>query len=161
MAGKCINIVRMKRRSTFRNLRRLIAWSAVAGAVLIMGILTYLFRDLPPVGSLPDAYMPPSVRITDRNGQLLYDIIPQEGGRNTVLSIENIPQCLKDATIAVEDKNFYTNPGIDITGIARSLWINIRGGETCCGEYPHATGGAQPVVERGGTNRTYPAPQTP
>ena len=135
MAGKCINIVRMKRRSTFRNFRRLTAWSVLAGSVLGMGILTYLFWDLPSIKSLPDAYMLPSVRITDRNGQLLYEIIPQEGGRNTVLSIENIPQCLKDATIAVEDKNFYTNPGIDITGIARSLWINIRGGETVAGGF--------------------------
>jgi len=77
--------------------------------------------------------MTPSVRITDRNGRLLYEILPEVGGRNTVLSIENIPQCLKDATIAVEDKNFYTNPGIDMTGILRALWINIRGGETIAG----------------------------
>jgi len=77
--------------------------------------------------------MTPSIRITDRNGRLLYEIIPNEGGRNTVLSIDNIPQCLKDATIAVEDKNFYTNPGIDLTGIARAMWINIRGGETIAG----------------------------
>jgi len=77
--------------------------------------------------------MTPSVRITDRNGRLLYEIIPSEGGRNTVLSINNIPQCLKNATIAVEDKNFYTNPGVDLTGIARALWINVKGGETIAG----------------------------
>ncbi len=77
--------------------------------------------------------MTPSTRITDRNGRLLYEIIPRDGGRNTVLSINNIPQCLKDATIAVEDKNFYSNPGVDLTGIARALWINIRGGETLAG----------------------------
>jgi membrane peptidoglycan carboxypeptidase len=40
---------------------------------------------------------------------------------------------LKDATIAVEDQYFYTNPGVDITGILRSVWINIRGGETLAG----------------------------
>ena len=77
--------------------------------------------------------MTPSVRIIDRSGRLLYDIIAQEGGRNTVLSIDNISQCLKDATTSVEDKNFYTNPGIDIAGIARALWINIKGGETIAG----------------------------
>ena len=85
------------------------------------------------MASLPDRYMTPSIRITDRNGHLLYEILPEVGGRNTVLSVENIPQCLKDATIAVEDKNFYTNPGIDITGILRALWINLRGGETLAG----------------------------
>ena len=105
----------------------------LAGLVLISVLLAYLFWDLPSVDSLPDTYMTPSVRITDRNGRLLYEIIPQEGGRNTVLSIESIPQCLKDATIAVEDKNFYSNPGIDLTGIIRALWINIKGGETIAG----------------------------
>jgi len=104
-----------------------------AGLVLFAGLLLYIFWDLPSVNALPETYMTPSVRITDRNGRLLYEILPEVGGRNTVLSIENIPQCLKEATIAVEDKNFYTNPGIDITGIIRSLWINIKGGETLAG----------------------------
>jgi membrane peptidoglycan carboxypeptidase len=64
---------------------------------------------------------------------LLSEILPETGGRNTVLSIEHSPQCLKDATIAVEDKNFYTHPGIDVTGILRAVWINLRGGETLAG----------------------------
>ena len=77
--------------------------------------------------------MRPSVRITDRSGALLYEIIPEVGGRNTVLSIDKIPQCMKDATVAVEDKNFYTNPGIDMSGILRAAWINFSGGETVAG----------------------------
>src|SRR5262245_41040846 len=105
----------------------------LASLILLTGCTLYLFGDLPSIDSLSEKSMPPSVRITDRNGRLLYEIIPQEGGRNTVLSIDNIPQCLKDATIAVEDKNFYTNPGIDLTGIVRALWINIKGGETIVG----------------------------
>ena len=99
----------------------------------LSGYLIYTFWDLPSLNSLPDTYLTPSVRITDRNGRLLYEILPPESGRNTVLSIENIPQCLKDATIAVEDKNFYRNPGIDVGGIIRSLWINLRGGEVIAG----------------------------
>ena len=105
----------------------------LAGLVLICAFLLYVFWNLPSLDSLPTSFMTPSVRITDRNGRLLYEIIPHEGGRNTVLSIDSIPQCLKDATIAVEDKNFYTNPGIDLTGIVRALWINIKGGETIAG----------------------------
>jgi penicillin-binding protein 1C len=106
---------------------------AFASLIFLIGYTLYLFGDLPSIDSLPETYMTPSVRVTDRNGRLLYEIIPQEGGRNTVLSIDNIPQCLKDATIAVEDKNFYTNPGVDLTGIFRALWINIKGGETIAG----------------------------
>ena len=50
-----------------------------------------------------------------------------------MLSFDNIPQCIQDATIAVEDKHFYDNPGIDFTGIVRALWINLRGGRTISG----------------------------
>ncbi len=83
--------------------------------------------------SLPKNLNTPSARITDRNGRLLYEILPTEGGRHAVLSFEGIPQCMKDATIAVEDKNFYTNPGVDLQGIIRALWINLQGGETIAG----------------------------
>ena len=103
------------------------------GLVLFAGLMLYILWGLPSINSLPKKMMTPSVRITDRNGRLLYEILPEVGGRNTVLSVENIPQCLKDATIAVEDKNFYHNPGVDITGIVRALWINLRGGETLAG----------------------------
>jgi penicillin-binding protein 1C len=117
---------------------RLIVWATpgkllFTGLVLFTGLILSVFWDLPSVNSLPETYMTPSVRITDRDERLMYEILPEVGGRNTVLSVQNIPQCLKDATIAVEDKNFYINPGVDITGIIRSLWINIRGGETLAG----------------------------
>jgi penicillin-binding protein 1C len=103
------------------------------GVILLAGLVAYTFWDLPSIDSLPETYMTPSVRITDRDGRLLYEVLAETGGRNTVLAIENISQCMQDATIAVEDKNFYSNPGVDITGIIRALWINLRGGETIAG----------------------------
>ena len=33
-----------------------------------------------------------------------------------------------NATIAIEDKSFYENPGFDIRGIVRSVWITMQGG---------------------------------
>ncbi|MCJ7431951.1 MAG: transglycosylase domain-containing protein, partial [Anaerolineales bacterium] len=100
---------------------------------LATAFLIYIFYDLPSITSIPESLNRPSVKITDRDGRLLYEIIPTEGGRNAALSFENIPQCMKDATIAVEDKNFYQNPGVDFGGILRALWINLRGGETLSG----------------------------
>jgi penicillin-binding protein 1C len=106
----------------------------LAFAIFILaGALYFTFRDLPSIDALPEKLNPPSVRITDRNGRLLYDVLPEQGGRHAVLSFGDIPQCMKDATIAVEDKNFYRNPGVDLEGIVRALWINIQGGETIAG----------------------------
>lgn len=123
----------MNNKSKFASSKGMFYLALCFSLVLFSGYTLYLFAELPSVDSLPQTFMTPSVRITDRNGRLLYELIPTEGGRNTVLSMDNLPQCLKDATIAVEDKNFYTNPGIDATGIARALWINIKGGETIAG----------------------------
>jgi len=105
----------------------------LASLLAIVAALLYVFWNLPSTDALAANLDTPSIRITDRNGQLLYDILPQEGGRHAVLPFSAIPQCIKDATIAVEDKNFYTNPGIDPGGIARALWLNLRSGSTVSG----------------------------
>ena len=105
----------------------------LTGFAVFIGFLIYIFWDLPSFNSLPTNLESPSIRITDRNGRLLYDILPEQGGRHAVLSFDNIPQCMKNATIAVEDKNFYSNPGIDLGGVIRALWIDLRGGEVVAG----------------------------
>ncbi len=50
-----------------------------------------------------------------------------------LLSQDEIPQQLKQALIAVEDRNFYQHYGIDPKGIIRAMWINIKAGATVQG----------------------------
>lgn len=85
----------------------------------------YMIFSLPSIDTLSNNIQMPSIQITDRNGQLLYDIIEGEG-RNIPLATDAIPECMKDATIAVEDKNFYKNSGVDIVGIIRAVWLNLE-----------------------------------
>ncbi len=93
----------------------------------------WLFGDLPSPHALEERLMPPSIRIVDRQGRPLYDLIESENGRNTVLPFDDIPIALRQATIATEDKSFYQNPGVDIIGIVRAMWINLRGGQVIAG----------------------------
>ncbi|MEE8568470.1 MAG: transglycosylase domain-containing protein [Anaerolineales bacterium] len=86
----------------------------------------WLLAGLPPLENLSQNLNPPSVRITDRNGRILYEILGEEIGRHGVVPLETIPLALRQATIATEDKNFYSNPGVDPVGILRALWINVR-----------------------------------
>lgn len=58
-----------------------------------------------------------STKIFDRNGELLYDIYADQN--RTPVDIEEIPEELKLATIAIEDKNFYDHQGFDPLGMAR------------------------------------------
>lgn len=111
--------------------KRKLWWLLIPGISLLLWL--YLFYDLPTINSLSQNLAQPSVRITDRNGILLYDLLPQIGGRQVSLAVENIPQCMRDATIAVEDANFYAHPGVDPVGIIRAVWINLTSGETVSG----------------------------
>ncbi len=97
------------------------------------GLWFFLFGDLPGPEALPNRLNTPSIRITDRSGRLLYEVLAEEGGRNTVVPLAEIPPSLVEATIATEDSNFYQHPGVDWQGILRSFWINLRGGETLAG----------------------------
>lgn len=45
-----------------------------------------------------------------------------------IVGQDQIPQHVRDAVVAAEDRTFYENPGINPTGIARALWQNLRGG---------------------------------
>ncbi len=93
----------------------------------------WLLRGLPDPSTLTERTLQPSVQITDRDGRLLYEMLPEEGGRHTVVPLDQIPLALKQATVATEDSHFYQNSGIDPGGILRSVWINLRGGETLAG----------------------------
>ncbi len=93
----------------------------------------WIFHDLPAIHQLEAGLALPSTRIYDRNGHLLYEILPPEQGRNTAIALADMPQHCINATIATEDANYYSHPGVDIEGVARALWINLRGGEVLAG----------------------------
>lgn len=60
-----------------------------------------------------------STKIMDRNGELLYDIFTDQ--KRTPVELDDIPDYLKQATIAIEDKNFYEHQGFDPLGMLRGL----------------------------------------
>ncbi|MCB9112685.1 MAG: penicillin-binding protein 1C [Anaerolineales bacterium] len=113
--------------------KRKLAYISATLTVVIMASWVYLFHDLPSIDNLSEKVAQPSVRITDRNGVLLYNILPEVGGRQVSLSSESIPQCMRDATVAVEDENFYSHYGVDPVGVIRAFWINLTSGETVSG----------------------------
>jgi len=121
-------------------LRGLIAMAFVAVVVgLCMGsYFVYKYYEiastLPEVGDLRErASQFETTRILDRNGQVLYEILDPNAGRRTYIPLSEISPNLLAATIATEDKEFYTHPGFDLFAMMRALWQNYQSGGTVSG----------------------------
>jgi len=95
-------------------------------------VVTYqsVLRDLPSVDALPERPTFKTTQILDRHGNLLYEVFDQETGKRTVVTLNDVPAYLVEATIATEDANFFTNPGVDPRGILRAAIANLTAGRT-------------------------------
>ncbi len=100
---------------------------------LVVVIQQWLLIDLPQPGALYQRAAVPSTKIYDRHGTLLYEITDPHQGLHTPLTLTDIPQACREATIATEDASFYTNPGVDVWAIVRAVYINLSGGEVLSG----------------------------
>lgn len=100
--------------------------------VLVAGY-GWIFVGLPSIERLGAGMVLPSTRIYDRHGTLLYAISPPQSGRNTPIALEDIPPHCVNAVIATEDANYWSHAGVDLMGVARAFWINLRGGEVLAG----------------------------
>jgi len=116
-----------------RRLKLLLLAFALLSVVCAAGVYAWLFVDLPSLDTLYARAAAPSTKILDRHGWLLYEIIDPHRGKHTPVPLDTIPLHCVQATIATEDANFYTNPGVDLVGILRAAWINLQGGETLSG----------------------------
>ena len=96
--------------------------------ILSLGALLYWFilRDLPSPTRLdsPTAY-PASTKILDRNGTLLYEIYASQN--RTPIKLSDLPPYIAEATISIEDKNFYHHHGFDTGGIIRAAFNTLTG----------------------------------
>lgn len=98
----------------------------IGGSGLIYSYYS-IARTLPSVDDLKNnASKFETTRILDRNGNLLYEILDPTAGRRTFVTLDKISPALVAATIATEDKGFYTHPGFDPWAITRALWENYR-----------------------------------
>jgi penicillin-binding protein 1C len=74
-----------------------------------------------------------STKLFDRNGKLIYEIFGDK--RRTPVKLSSLPKYVWQATISIEDKDFYKHHGLSITGIGRAIYNiifkkNLQGGST-------------------------------
>jgi membrane peptidoglycan carboxypeptidase len=76
------------------------------------GAYAYFAKDLPSIDDIK-AVKFETTRIYDRYGNFLYEMYDQDQGKRTYVTIDKMPSSLIAATIAVEDKTFERNTGVD------------------------------------------------
>jgi 1A family penicillin-binding protein len=108
----------VKRSRLFVKIAKLGFLGVVLGILALFFVLPLMAFNLPS----PDKVVRRegfSSKILDRNGKVLYDIYTDQN--RTPVDIKDVPQYLKEATVAVEDKNFYKHQGFDVLGTFRGL----------------------------------------
>jgi membrane peptidoglycan carboxypeptidase len=102
---------------------------ATAAVLVLLPIITfamaYLIVDVPRPGDIRTNQVS---TILASDGSELAKIVPPEGNRVDV-NIDQIPVHVRDAVMAAEDRNFYSNPGFSFTGFARAVKNNVFGGD--------------------------------
>lgn len=104
--------------------------AAIAGILLLVAIgalslfTFFTLRGLPSIDQIANRKISESTKIYDRTGQvLLYEISGDQ--KRTIISYDEIPQYVKDATISIEDENFFSGAAFDWKAILRALWVDI------------------------------------
>jgi len=87
-----------------------------------LGLFVNLSRVLPTVENIEPKE---ATIIYSGDGVVLARIFRED---RTNVPLKDIPKHLRNATVAVEDKRFYSHSGIDVRGTTRAVWTNIRGG---------------------------------
>src|SRR3990167_3277028 len=107
------------RLSFLSNISTLLLFSVLGGAVLIIATVVFFAASVPSPSELSSRGVAQATKIYDRNGELLYDIFKDQN--RTPIKLEEVPEVVKQATISIEDKDFYKHQGFSIIGLIRGL----------------------------------------
>lgn len=101
---------------------------AVVVFLLLVGVFAYFRKDLPKIRDISGANLGGSVTYYDRTGKTILFQDYNDRKRIPVAGTE-ISKYMKEATIAIEDKEFYKHGAFDTKGIIRAVVTDLKGGQ--------------------------------
>lgn len=110
---------------------KIVGVSAIVLAILVGGLFAYYRRELSAISpqELSKRVATTVTRYYDRNDVLLWED-KGDGDYKLVVESNEISKYMKQATVAIEDKNFYKHAGVSPTGMIRAAVNNFSGGDT-------------------------------
>lgn len=101
----------------------------LSGIAVLMVLLIVAFYTLTNVPRPEDLSLPQVASIYYSNGQLLAKL-DKNGYNRTIVSLSDVPKPVQQAVLAAEDRKFYSEPGVSITGTLRAALTDLKGGDT-------------------------------
>jgi penicillin-binding protein 1A len=100
----------------------------LVGGLSLLALITVaaalIYPTLPSLEALTDYQPKLPLRVYSEDGYLI-DEFGEE--RRAYVKIENVPQNMKDAVLAIEDRRFYQHGGVDLKGVLRAIKNNVTG----------------------------------
>jgi penicillin-binding protein 1A len=100
-----------------------VLWAGTAAALLVAAFVGYCAFTLPFAGGIATEPTPAAIVFTADNGRVFAARGVSKGNR---VAIDQLPADLIHAVIAIEDRRFFAHHGIDIRGMLRAAWHNMR-----------------------------------
>ncbi|TMF69089.1 MAG: hypothetical protein E6I11_15995 [Chloroflexi bacterium] len=130
---------KMRRTTLLRGL------GAVVAVMLVIGVAAdayaqSFFDGLPSIQGLDSAAFAGDTIIYDSTGKVVLADVGNHGDHRLAVKLKDVAPVAIQATVAIEDKGFYTNPGFDLVGIVRAAFDNIRAG--------HIVGGGSTITQQ-------------
>lgn len=134
-----------------------IAAAKIAGVMFVLGVafiaalFLYFAKDLPNPGQINTQELAQTTKIYDRSGEhLLHEIYGDE--KRDVTDLDEMSPYIKNATIAIEDKDFYNHGAFSFVGIIRAAINNVLNREI--------TGGGSTITQQYVKNALLSSEQT-
>jgi len=98
-------------------------------ALFVGALFAYFRKDLDQIrpGEIDKRVQSTVTTYTDRNGELLWED-KGDGNYKLVVKSEDLSDNLKKATVAIEDRDFFSHSGVSVSGTARATFNNFTGG---------------------------------
>ncbi|MGI6012083.1 MAG: transglycosylase domain-containing protein [Ruminococcus sp.] len=123
--------IKKKRRRTGSLIFRTVFFSLllILAAVGVFAVVSYnrIIGELPDISQIDITPAGDATFVYDENGDLIQQLNSAEGNRISV-SIDDIPEDMQHAIVAIEDSRFYQHNGVDSRGILRAVVTAVRSG---------------------------------
>src|SRR5713226_2735376 len=98
-----------------------------AAALMATTISAAAWLRLGPIPAIEESHFT-STLILDRNGVPISEPLSASGNRGEWMRVADLPPNIVQATLAAEDRRFYSHVGIDPAAVVRAAWQNFRHG---------------------------------